>query len=571
MSLSNVPLYSATENVCDIEDIISDYRSNAVPILKENEIVHIRQVLLEWYKLNRRQLPWRGDQSNDYPSLTPSRSAYGTWISEIMLQQTRVETVIPYWFRWLEKFPTIQDLATATPDEVNTLWAGLGYYRRGQMLLKGAKQIMKDNNGIIPDTVKGLLEVPGIGPYTAGAISSIAFNKVEHLVDGNVIRVFSRLQAIKNDTSTGLEKICWALAKQLIHPTFPGDFNQALMDLGATICKPTSPLCTECPLQTVCHANILCNISNTTNKAFDTKDKTISSDGINNLLTLPTSVTSFPYKIEKTKPKEYLFSVGVISRALSTNSGREDWYFLFIRRPDNGLLARQWEFPSVILPPHTDSQKSRDEGAEVMLPEVSDESLWGPLLVFLEEDVGLSLSKDGATSTPMQGPKEPIVHVFSHQRHTMFLTMRHMVSETHFDGSTAWTSHCSQKREVKWMTLKEVENLGVTTGVKKIIAAIRKTATSTSGETNSTNSIPALARSKSTTTSKTSKKRNTNKVSVIESDAMDDVVSCITKSSPMSKSSKRSRKSDFDSSTSNDSQSKLRKQKSILDFTHEKK
>lgn len=523
----------STISVCDIEDIVSNFQLNQKPVFKENEVNYIRTRLLHWYEIYRRKLPWRGDESSEYSNISPDKSAYGTWVSEIMLQQTRVETVIPYWFRWLEKFPTIHDLARATPDEVNLLWAGLGYYRRGQMLLKGAQQIVKDNNGIIPDTIQDLLEVPGIGPYTAGAIASIAFNKVEPLVDGNVIRVFSRLKAITNDSSNGLEKICWALASQLIHPTSPGDFNQALMDLGATICKPTSPSCAVCPLQQVCHAYILCNITTNYSDTVDGSTDSVSSNGscssgtVKEVLTseqkpLPASVTAFPYKVVKAKPKEFVFSVGVVSMTAAATtacdrSGSDEHYYLFVRRPNTGLLARQWEFPSVLLPPLTEAQppvSSDPDPTEDMLPPStrSEESLWPPLLVCLEEDLGLTgLSEAdegcleaGSSVQPPQLPSEPIVHVFSHQKHTMYLTRRHVTRPSSSCPMT-WTSSCAQKREVRWMTLDEVESLGVTTGVKKIISVIKNSNITIS--TSSKNNKKSLTPKPSSVTSKS--KNNT--------------------------------------------------------------
>jgi A/G-specific adenine glycosylase len=177
--------------VLDIEDISgfidtfnnedSDINSN----FTENEIILIRKNMLNYYKLNRRMLPWRGDTVDNKPA-PPLEEGYGTWVSEIMLQQTRVETVISYFHNWMIKFPTIESLANSTSEEVNSMWAGLGYYRRAQQLLLGAKKIMSDYKGVLPSTTSELIKIPGIGPYTAGAISSIAFNQVAPIVDGNM-------------------------------------------------------------------------------------------------------------------------------------------------------------------------------------------------------------------------------------------------------------------------------------------------------------------------------------------------------------------------------------------------
>jgi A/G-specific adenine glycosylase len=235
-----------------------------------------RKTLLSWYKSSRRKMPWRGDEMEGYPQ-TPQCSAYGTWVSEIMLQQTRVETVIAYWFKWMDRFPStfkqvyvmivcnmcymlgVLDLAAATPDEVNSYWAGLGYYRRAQNLLKGAQVVRDTYNGALPTTVAELRTIPGIGPYTAGAIASVAYNQPECVVDGNVIRVLSRLRTLRSDGKE-LEKKCWEIAGDIIDSSDPGSFNQALMEFGATVCKPQNPLCIEgkpCPLSSICMAHQL--------------------------------------------------------------------------------------------------------------------------------------------------------------------------------------------------------------------------------------------------------------------------------------------------------------------------
>ena len=141
-----------------------------------------------------------------------------------MLQQTRVETVIDYWYKWMEAMPSIHELSKAQPDAVNVLWSGLGYYSRAQRLLEGAQKVVQEYNGELPDTVSKLLEIPGIGPYTAGAISSIAFNKKEPLVDGNVIRVLTRVRGIKNEINPSVEKRIWGIARSLVDPEEPGIF-----------------------------------------------------------------------------------------------------------------------------------------------------------------------------------------------------------------------------------------------------------------------------------------------------------------------------------------------------------
>lgn len=204
----------------------------------------IAPLLLAWYDRHARTLPWRG-----------IHDPYRTWVSETMLQQTRVETVIGYYARFLQRFPTVADLAAAPEDDVLKLWEGLGYYSRARNLHKGAKQVMAGFDGVIPSTVEELRKISGIGPYTAGAIASIAFDQPVPAVDGNVIRVVSRLRGIRENV--GIPSIRRALegeAAALVPAARPGDFNQAMMDLGATICVPGTPACEKCPLQGCCDA-----------------------------------------------------------------------------------------------------------------------------------------------------------------------------------------------------------------------------------------------------------------------------------------------------------------------------
>lgn len=197
-----------------------------------------RSALLAWFDSHQRELPWRTQPS-----------AYGTWVSEIMLQQTQVATVIDYWLRWMARFPTVEALANAPVDEVLAQWQGLGYYRRARLLQQGAKAVVARGN--LPRTAVEWEDVPGVGRYTAGAIASIAFGEVAPLVDGNVERVYARIAA---DSATGpsLTRAAWGWASENVDPERPGDWNQALMELGATVCRPVSPQCLFCPLQAEC-------------------------------------------------------------------------------------------------------------------------------------------------------------------------------------------------------------------------------------------------------------------------------------------------------------------------------
>lgn len=200
--------------------------------------------LLKWYNPNARLLPWKG-----------IKHPYLIWLSEIILQQTRVEQGLPYYNAFKNKYPTVKHLAKAKEDEVMKLWQGLGYYSRARNMHATAKYIVKDLNGKFPDNYKEILKLKGIGPYTAAAIASFAFNEPHAVVDGNVFRVLSRFFGIKNpiDSIEGKEKFN-KLANQLINKSTPGKYNQAIMDFGATCCTPSNPSCIQCPLQKKCFA-----------------------------------------------------------------------------------------------------------------------------------------------------------------------------------------------------------------------------------------------------------------------------------------------------------------------------
>ncbi len=207
-------------------------------------IPQFQKSLLRWYSKKARDLPWRR-----------TRDPYAIWVSEIMLQQTQVTTVIPYYEKWMKKFPTLQSLARAPLDSVLHAWAGLGYYRRARMLHQGAQEVLKNWNGKIPERASELQKIPGIGRYTAGAIASIAFEEKSPLVDGNVIRVFSRLKALRSpvDQPSTLRRL-WKLAEDLLPDESIGNFNQALMELGSQVCTPQNPRCETCPVHGHCKA-----------------------------------------------------------------------------------------------------------------------------------------------------------------------------------------------------------------------------------------------------------------------------------------------------------------------------
>lgn len=206
----------------------------------------LQSLLLPWFKQKKRSLPWR---KNCDP--------YRVWISEIMLQQTQVNTVIPYYERWMKQFPNVRILARACLSEVFKAWEGLGYYRRARHLHETAKIVQKKFAGKFQDSKDELMKLPGIGRYTAGAIASIAFGKAEPVLDGNVKRVLSRIFAVRDAVdSGGGEKKLWALATSLVQGSGdPGDLNQALMELGALVCLQENPQCPACPVEKACLAH----------------------------------------------------------------------------------------------------------------------------------------------------------------------------------------------------------------------------------------------------------------------------------------------------------------------------
>ena len=210
-----------------------------------SQVTKLRQKLLQWYSRHKRDLPWRH-----------THDPYKIWVSEIMLQQTQVATVIPYYERWLKAFPSLSALAHAPLSKALELWAGLGYYRRVRMFHEAAIYIQRELQGKIPETAEKLRALSGIGRYTAGAIASIAWGEKTPVLDGNVIRILTRIFAIVQpiDRPATLERL-WPIAASLLPEKNPGDLNQALMELGATVCFPSNPQCAQCPVKKSCVAH----------------------------------------------------------------------------------------------------------------------------------------------------------------------------------------------------------------------------------------------------------------------------------------------------------------------------
>jgi A/G-specific adenine glycosylase len=260
-----------------------------------NRSREIQTSLLHWFEQNGRDLPWR-----------KTRDPYAIWISEIMLQQTQVATVIPYYQRFLKSFPTVHRLAKSDLSRVLKIWEGLGYYSRARNLHRASKIILNHFKGKIPDHLTDLLNLPGIGKYTAGAILSIAYNKEAPILDGNVKRVLSRLFAVSKDPKK-TEGLLWKISESLIPKGRPNAFNQALMDLGSMICAPKDPLCHRCPLYRCCKAKASGN----------------------------------PQRYPSREVKKRIPHIEAISGVILRNGK-----VLLRQRPLKGLLGGLWEFPN---------------------------------------------------------------------------------------------------------------------------------------------------------------------------------------------------------------------------------
>ncbi len=277
-----------------------------------------RYKLLNWYDANKRSMPWRD-----------SGNPYFIWLSEIMLQQTRVDQASPYFNRFIERFPTVQDLAKASQQDVLSVWEGLGYYSRARYLHDAAKTVAKEFDGKVPDTRDEITQLKGIGPYTAAAVLSIAFNKPHAVVDGNVIRVLSRYLGIEDDVRrTAVKNNIQEHADALLDRIRPGDFNQAVMELGAMVCTPSNPDCGACPLAAGCAAR-----------------QKVKTDEI-------------PYKSPAKKVPHHNIGAGILIN--------ENDEVLIALRPENAMLGGLWEFPG--------GKKEEDESIkETVVRELEEE------------------------------------------------------------------------------------------------------------------------------------------------------------------------------------------------------
>ena len=360
-----------------------DLEKYGVTMWEEDKIFSFRQKLLAWYDENKRDLPWRR-----------SKNPYHIWVSEIMLQQTRVDTVIPYYERFLDWFPTVESLANAPEEGLLKAWEGLGYYSRVRNMQTAAQQIMEDFDGEFPSTYEGISSLKGIGPYTAGAISSIAFNLPQPAVDGNVMRVLARLFEVNHDIGNpSNRKIFQAMMEVLIDPDRPGDFNQALMDLGSDIEAPVNPRPQESPV-----------------KDFSAAYQHGTMD-------------LYPIKAPKKKP------IPIYLKALVVQNSQGQ--FLLEKNESEKLLAGFWHFPLIEVDEFSDQTQDLDLFSQVAEPILE----LGPSpQESFEQDYDLEVDWKDLRF-------EEVKHVFSHRKwHIQIIAGQVTETQEYVDREVLWLS-----------------------------------------------------------------------------------------------------------------------------------
>ena len=360
-----------------------DLKKYGVIMWEEDKILSFRQKLLAWYDANKRDLPWRR-----------SKNPYHIWVSEIMLQQTRVDTVIPYYERFLDWFPTVESLANAPEERLLKAWEGLGYYSRVRNMQTAAQQIINEFEGKFPSTYEGISSLKGIGPYTAGAISSIAFNLPQPAVDGNVMRVLARLFEVNHDIGNpSNRKIFQAMMEVLIDPDRPGDFNQALMDLGSDIEAPVNPRPEESPV-----------------KEFSAAYQHGTID-------------RYPIKAPKKKP------IPIYLKALVVQNSQGQ--FLLEKNESEKLLAGFWHFPLIEVDEFSDQTQDLDLFSQVAEP---IQELGPSPQESFEQDYDLEVDWQNLRF-------EEVKHIFSHRKwHIQIIAGRVTETQEYADREVLWLS-----------------------------------------------------------------------------------------------------------------------------------
>ena len=381
-----------------------DLKKYGIEMWEDEKITSFRQKLLTWYDENKRDLPWRR-----------SNNPYHIWISEIMLQQTRVDTVIPYYERFLDWFPTVQDLAIAPEERLLKAWEGLGYYSRVRNMQEAAQQIVAEFEGEFPHTYEGIFSLKGIGPYTAGAIASIAFGLPEPAVDGNVMRVLSRLFEVNLDIGIPANrKVFQTMMEMLIDPERPGDFNQALMDLGSDIEAPVNPRPEDSPVKEF-------------SAAF-----------------LHGTMEKYPIKAPKKKPVPvYLYGL-IIQDAQGQ--------FLLEKNETSGLLAGFWHFPLIEVGEFPDDE-------QLSLFEIAENR------VSFDLSPKESFEQDYDVVVDWQSVHFPqIQHVFSHRKWQIRLLYGQVVNATEMP----------KQEQVLWLHPDEFDNYPFAKPQQKMWQAFQK-------------------------------------------------------------------------------------------------
>ncbi len=382
-----------------------DLKKFGVTMWEEEKIISFRHKLLTWYDENKRDLPWRRSQD-----------PYHIWVSEIMLQQTRVDTVIPYYERFLDWFPTVEALATAPEERLLKAWEGLGYYSRVRNMQVAAQQIMTKFGGQFPTTYEGIASLKGIGPYTAGAIASIAFGLPEPAVDGNVMRVLARLFEVDHDIGIpSNRKIFQAMMEILIDPERPGDFNQALMDLGSDIESPVNPRPEDSPVKEFSAAFL-----------HGTMDR-------------------YPIKAPKKKP------VPIYLKALVVKNDKGE--FLLEKNESEKLLAGFWHFPLIEV-----EEFSQEEEQLNLFAQVTEESaVLGPTpQESFEQDYDIEVNWLDQTF-------DQVKHVFSHRKWHIQILAGQVTETQQFPD-----------REILWLAPEEFQDYPLAKPQQKIWQTYKK-------------------------------------------------------------------------------------------------
>lgn len=486
VAASDAPLPSKPP-LGDIEDLVEKH-PGVLSVVSSAPAA--RASLLDWYDANHRVLPWRRNRRSKHalPPTTdardpdavasgraywrgvattgapidvpPEQYAYGVWVSEIMSQQTQIERVAQYWLRWTDRWPTAAALAAASQEEVNEMWAGLGYYRRARFLLNGARHVcglppigdetrrddatrLANIAASFPTSAKGLGDIPGVGPYTAAAVASIAFDEPIAAVDGNVIRVAARLACLRDGgdatkPGSSAARATRVVADALLDRERPGDHNQAMMELGATVCAPKNPDCEACPVREHCAARALRVATASDAEPFD--------------------VASLPEKAKKANRREEAVAAFAVEATRHADGASA---FLLVRRPEGGLLGGLWEFPSVVMP-----RVDADEDEKAAAARAFVDALRVPGLRRALRDAGDAHRYAGE-----------VTHVFSHVKQNTAVWHARAVVETPGAGEETLAAFAGESgegggREWRWVSADDVAGAGLSSGPVKVHALV---------------------------------------------------------------------------------------------------